>query len=180
VADLAEALFTGYAAYLAAYQIVRHPESEAVLREMIAQVPIPGRLPIGLIPRKDGWPAAFEVPSFLREAQERENFRDDYERAWLVGALLTLNDRLEAEGHFDKAPVIELVRHLRNGVAHGNRFYLRGDEPKLPADLMGDFQITKALNGQPVLFDFMESGDVFVALIAVRDHLRDLASRPVP
>ncbi|HEY3844798.1 MAG TPA: hypothetical protein VGL48_16220 [Acidimicrobiales bacterium] len=132
------------------------------------------------MPRKDGWPAAFELPHFLREAQERENFRDDYERAWLVGALLTLNDRLEVEGHFDKAPVIELVRHLRNGVAHGNRFYLRGDEPKLPAHLRGDFRITKVLNGQPVLFDFMESGDVFVALIAVRDHLRDLASRPLP
>jgi hypothetical protein len=38
-----------------------------------------------------------------------------------MGALLTLGDELSAYGYFDRAPALELLYHLRNAVAHGNR-----------------------------------------------------------
>ncbi|OXC78250.1 hypothetical protein [Caballeronia sordidicola] len=39
-----------------------------------------------------------------------------------MGALLTLGDELGARGYFDRAPILEIVYHLRNGMAHDNRF----------------------------------------------------------
>jgi hypothetical protein len=39
-----------------------------------------------------------------------------------MGALLTLGDALQVHRYFDHSPELELIYHLRNGVAHGNRF----------------------------------------------------------
>ena len=74
-------------------------------------------------------------------------------------------------GYFDRAPELELLRHLRNGVAQGNSF--RIDNPKkltkFPAhnllawaksDSKAVFEITPSLHDQPVLFDFMGPGDI--------------------
>ena len=78
---------------------------------------------------------------------------------------------LKRHGYFDRAPELELLRHLRNGVAHGNLF--RIDNPteitKFPAhnrlawvksDSKAIFEITPSLRNQPVLFDFMGPGDI--------------------
>ena len=47
-----------------------------------------------------------------------------------MGAMLTLGDELSVHGYFDRAPILELVYHLRNGVAHGNRFNITKDGKK--------------------------------------------------
>jgi hypothetical protein len=42
---------------------------------------------------------------------------DDLDRVWLVGSLLAIGDALMRHCYFDHAPELELLRHLRNGVA---------------------------------------------------------------
>jgi hypothetical protein len=80
--------------------------------------------------------------------------------------------------YFDHAPELELVYHLRNCIAHGNRFKYtdvgRKRLAKHPAHNRNAgfrtstiFEITPALNGQLVLFDFMEAGDVLDLLFSV-------------
>jgi hypothetical protein len=90
---------------------------------------------------------------------------------------------LAAEGYYDRAPVLEMVRHLRNGIAHGNRFSLRNPTelnawPAHTRDAAcrssGPFEITPDLDGSAVLFDFMGLGDVLDLLISVSTHLGDL------
>jgi hypothetical protein len=112
---------------------------------------------------------------------------------WLASALLAVGDALAKNDYFDHAPALELVRHLRNGIAHGNRFDIRVPDklkkfpahnrdvrPKNPET--GTFEITPTLHGQPVLFDFMEAGDVLELLNDVSFYLTrmGLAKPPRP
>ena len=108
----------------------------------------------------------------------RPDYREIHDRFWLSGALLTLGDELAKESYFDRKPDLEFIRHLRNGVGHGNRFNLQGAEPRRPAHFTGPdrrfmpdgtttppgqqhtFTITPALNQQEVLFGFIGPGDV--------------------
>ena len=46
----------------------------------------------------------------------------DFDKVWLVGALLAVGDALGAHQYFGHIPEAEVIRHLRNGVAHGNKF----------------------------------------------------------
>jgi hypothetical protein len=107
---------------------------------------------------------------------------DELDRAWLGSALIVLGDRLAAEGYFDRAPILETVRHLRNGIGHGNRFELRNPSelarwPAHTRDAASSsptgtaFEIRSDLDGTPVLFDFMGPGDVVDLLISVGTHL---------
>jgi len=83
-------------------------------------------------------------------------------RVWLTGSLLALGDTLNEHRYFDRAPVLELVYHLRNGIAHGNRFKFTTTGlkrlKKYPAHNRDAwfskmiFEIAPALNGQVVLF----------------------------
>src|SRR5258708_40075092 len=105
----------------------------------------------------------------------------DLERLWLVGALLTIGDALEKQSYFDHAPELELVRRLRNGVAHGNTFRIKLKLlAKFPAhnrlawvknDSKAEFEITPNLQNQPVLFDFMGPGDILHLLMSVSLYL---------
>jgi hypothetical protein len=60
---------------------------------------------------------------------------DELARVWLVGALLTVGDALARHHYFDRAPELELLRHLRNGVADGNVFNIDNPDTlaKFPA-----------------------------------------------
>jgi hypothetical protein len=176
VGQLAERLYGEYASYLAALAVARHRASEVVVNALVAENRGPARVPTYPIPRSDGSEHWFHLVHYFRVAQQSDEFHREYERLWLVGALLTLNDRLEDEGLFDGSPELELVKHLRNGVAHGNRFEVRV-EPKPPAHLDGKFRVTRALHRQPVLFEFIGPGDVCDLLIAVGQHLLTRAER---
>jgi hypothetical protein len=84
-----------------------------------------------------------------------------------------VGDELSKHGYFDKTPELELFRHLRNGISHGNVFNLGKGEPKQPAKFKR-FEITPALHGQSVLFEFMNTGDLFDLFDHVKAHLRGL------
>ena len=83
--------------------------------------------------------------------------------------LLTLGDTLAASGYFDHASELELVRHIRNGIAHDNRYNIesRGAKglSKRPAHnhltangAAFQIEVVSALQGRQVLWCFMEWG----------------------
>src|SRR5205085_11438992 len=83
--------------------------------------------------------------------------------------LLTLGDTLAASGYFDHASELELVRHIRNGIAHVNRYNIesRGAKglSKRPAHnhltangAAFQIEVVSALHGRQVLWCFMEGG----------------------
>lgn len=106
---------------------------------------------------------------YLDLLREDQSLQGDFLRTWAMGALLMLGDELAKpqHGYFDHAPILELVYHLRNGVAHGNRFNITMDgrkrlakhaahnrdaDVKSPLGTM--YKITPSLTG-PILFDFI-------------------------
>ncbi len=178
VGQLAEALHGGYMSHAGMGVLLAHPAGSAAIERLEAENPGPAIVPIAPVLRKDGTSIWYSLSHYLRKSTARA-FSETFERLWLGGALITLGDALAAQGYFDRGPDLELVRHLRNGVAHGNRFHLLNEEPRRLARftgpeqrLMSDgvtstppgdaitFEITSGLHGQQVLFDFMGAGDV--------------------
>lgn len=187
VSRTAQRLASGYYAFLVAHLVAVNPQSINSLPPAKAL----GEDPIGEIKRKDGTAHTLNLRHYLDLLREDRGLQREVLRAWAMGALLTLGDELSAHGYFDRAPVLELVYHLRNGVAHGNRFKItergrnrlaqypannRSTAVKSPAGVV--YEITAALSG-PVLFDFMGPADVIDLLQSVEVHLSKAAgARP--
>ena len=175
-AQLASLLRFGLYAHAAAVELGRDPRVLSLARLTEDD----GR-PIGAVSCKDGLSRPFDLKYALDLIGTEPALRDEMDRAWCVSSLVLLGDRLLAEGYYDRAPVLEMVRHLRNGVAHGNRFTLRYPDElkKWPAHTRGaacqdsaPFEVTPDLDGAEVLFDFMGPGDVLDLLISVSTYLR--------
>lgn len=176
--QLAERLAQGYYAHLAALSVAADPRAV-----QLAPQTLPGHIvPIGTVKRKDGTAHAFDFRLFLHRAGTDVLITSELERVWLAGSLLKLGDVLAQHQYFDRAPELELLRHLRNGIAHGNRF--RIDNPanlsKFPAhnrdawvksDTKAVFEITPMVQGHTVLFDYMGAGDVLDLLMSVGLYL---------
>lgn len=106
-----------YFAHVASMYVARHPQAEA-----FAPPVEPGQIvPVIRIRRRDGNDMIMWFNHYLKEAND-PNARDDFDKVWLQGALLTVGDALRAHKYFGHEPEAEIVRHLRNGIAHGNRF----------------------------------------------------------
>ena len=184
VGQLAQELHTGYLAYAASRELLAHPRIETVVAAMRDANTGPAAVPIGSINRGDGSEIVYDLNHAIEVVGRSAEYQNVYDRLWLAGAILTVGDALAAEEYFDKGPDLELMRHLRNGVAHGNRFNLRRGEPRRPAHFTGPdqrffdggttpkgegrfFEITPASHGKVVLFDFMGPGDVVDLLMFV-------------
>jgi len=176
--QLAERLAAGYCTHLAAIFIASEPRAEQLAPEVLPRQ----NVPTGSIKRKDGTKHTFHFVHYLRVARTSLAMRNELEQVWLAGSLLKLGDVLAQNQYFDRAPELELIRHLRNGIAHGNRF--RIDKPenltRFPAhnrdawvksDTKAVFEITKNLQDQPVLFEYMEAGDVLDVLLSAGLYL---------
>ncbi len=70
----------------------------------------------------------------------------------------------------DQSPEFEFLRHLRNGVSHGNIFAFQHGEPKRLAAFK-QFTISPALQGQTILFDYIPAGDLFDLLDYIKTHV---------
>jgi hypothetical protein len=178
VGRLAERMAQGYYAHSAAISVASDPRAEA----LVPSTPPGFVVPVGYVIRKDGTQHVCHFRHFLHLAATDADLARDLPRIWLAGSLLSLGDALTQHAYFDRAPELELLRHLRNGIAHGNVF--RIDNPanlsKVPAhnrdawvksDLKTVFEITPTLQGRPVLFDFMDPGDVLDILMSVGLYL---------
>ncbi len=178
VGQLAEALYGDYMSHAGMGVLLAHPAGLAAIERLEAENRGPAIVPIAPVLRNDGTSIWYSISHYLRQSKTQA-FSETFERLWVGGALLTLGDALAAEEYFDRGPDLELVRHLRNGIAHGNRFNLRNGEPRRLARftgpdqrLMSDgvtstppgdantFEITPGLQGQQVLFGFMGAGDI--------------------
>jgi hypothetical protein len=188
VSQTAQRLASGYYAFLVAHLVAVNPQSINSLPPAKSL----GEGPIGEIKRKDGTAHTLNLRHHLDLLREDHGLQRELLRAWAMGALLALGDELKANRYFDRAPVLELVYHLRNGVAHGNRFNINKDGKdrlarypahnrsavvRSPAGVV--YEITPCLSG-PLLFDFMGPADVIDLLQSVEVHLSKAAgARPV-
>jgi hypothetical protein len=180
VAQLARDMAVGYASHITAWRMPPKIDPNAFVKFIAENLG-------GSVPRKNGPPFTFDTQDTFYEAVVRDTIREEFPRIWLTGALLAVGDALKENNYFDHAPELELIYHLRNGVAHGNRFAITNLErlAKHPATnsacyKYSIFEVTAALDGQPVLFDFMEAGDVLDLLFSVADHLDDIVRRASP
>lgn len=178
VGILAQRLANGYYAHIAAMHVASDARAELLIPESM-----PGTsVSLGFVSRKDGTQHAFDFRHYLRLATSDPEITSELPKIWLAGALLTLGDCLAIHHYFDRSPILEFVRHLRNGIAHGNRF--RIDNPKslinYPAHtkdalIKGDsghtFEILPNLNGQEVLFNYLAPANVLDAILSVGLYL---------
>ena len=176
--QFAERMGQGYYVHMAVIGVASDPRAMALIPDLR-----PGYdVPVGFVRRKDGSEIGYWYDHFLEQAQTNPTMAAELERVWLTGALLAVGDAVSDCNYFDRAPELELLRHLRNGVAHGNRF--RIDNPtglaKFPAhnklawvknDTGAEFEVTPSHQGQTVLFDFMGPGDVIDLLMSVGVYL---------
>lgn len=180
-----QVLYNGYLGYVGATTIVRHPYAQDVVKRLEDENSGPAPVPIEQIVRQDGSAAYFDLSHAVRNITTSVDYREIHDRLWLGGALLALGDELTRASYFDRRPDLEFIRHLRNGVAHGNKFHFCNGEPRRPAHFTGPdqrlmpngtitppgqrrtFEITFALQGKTVLFDFLGPGDICDLLLFV-------------
>jgi hypothetical protein len=117
VGQLAERMIKQYFAHHAAIQIARDIRSD----QLIPQVEAGQIVPVFRIVGNDGSAMTAHFPLFLQASRDPE-VQTDFDKVWLVGALLTVGNALGAHQYFGHMPEAEIIRHLRNGVAHGNKF----------------------------------------------------------
>jgi hypothetical protein len=181
VGRMAQRLGSGYYAFLVAHFVAVNPKS-------INSLPpekVLGEDPTGEIKRKDGTFHTFNLRFYLDLLREDESLQGRFLRTWTMGALLTLGDELAKPEHdyFDHAPILELVYHLRNGMAHGNRFNVtlagkkrlakyeaHNRHAAVKSPLGTVYEITPNSKG-PILFDFIGAADVIDLLQSVEVYL---------
>jgi hypothetical protein len=178
--QMAHRMVEGYYMHLAAIHVAKDPRA-IFLSPTVEQGQM---VPIGRIRHKDGTRHEFHFTQYLAQAGTNPAIAEDLDRVWLVGALLTIGDALKRHSYFDHAPELELLYHLRNGVAHGNTFSINVKRlHKYPAhnrlawvrsDSKVEFEITPNLQNQTVLFDFMAPGDILHLLMSVSRYLTQM------
>jgi hypothetical protein len=187
IGRLAHRMGQGYYAHKAALTVAANAGAAVFAPSLKPDSPPP----IAHVYRNDGSSHTYNFPHYLDMATSDPLVSRDLERVWIVGAMLTLGDALKDNKYFDNAPELELVRHLRNGIAHGNRFKI--DSPKWLIKFPAHnklayvkpsggtiFEITAQLDRSPVLFDFMGPADCIDLLFSVEVYLlrMGLGERP--
>lgn len=127
------------------------------------------------ISRKDGTLyEGLDVSNSIRLIRYNKQYSLELPAVIVITVVSYIGEALAQNQYFDKTPQLEFFRHLRNALSHGNKFHFRNDEPSRPA-YFRTFRISRSLNGQPVLYEFMSLGDVLDLLDHVEAHLRKLS-----
>jgi len=122
VATLAQRMVSQFFSHHAALYVARDPRAQ----KFAPPIETGQHVPVLKIPRRDGNAMIMSFDHYLAEVRKPET-RQDFDKVWLIGALLMVGDALGANKYFGRIPEAEIIRHLRNGVAHGNRFSFRRD-----------------------------------------------------
>jgi hypothetical protein len=139
---------------------------------------------VGMAKKKNGESHQFLKASWLDHDAFTEHIQRDLDRIWLTGALIYSGDALHTHGYFDRSPCLELIRHLRNAAAHNNRFRIKNPKSldRHPAHTRSGpkgyqtnsvFEVTPAMDGTELMWDFMESGDILGAIISAGYYLHE-------
>jgi hypothetical protein len=122
VATLAQRMVSQFFSHHAALCIARDTRAQ----KFAPPIETGQHVPVLKIPRRDGSAMIMSFDHYLAESRKPET-KQDFDKVWLIGALLTVGDALGANKYFGNIPEAEIIRHLRNGVAHGNRFRFSSD-----------------------------------------------------
>jgi hypothetical protein len=124
--------------------------------------------------RRDGtYYEGLDVWRSVDGVQDDPDFNLNSLRVWFMVALSAIGQSAAENAYFDRSPELEFLRHLRNGVSHGNRFNLHPGQPSRTASFKS-FVIDASLNGSPVLFEFISTGDLMDLFDHLEGHLRSL------
>jgi hypothetical protein len=118
-------LAQGCYAYEALSLVAIHPKAQLI----VPDVPV-GQGAQGKLVRRDGTSHSFDMRHYLNLAKDHAITNQYILRSWYSGALITAGDLLTGHSYFDRQPEFELVYHLRNGAAHGNRFNITSNGEK--------------------------------------------------
>ncbi len=124
----------------------------------------------------------YSIPNYgplIEQLRGNPQFNIDYMGLLLQSMVIQIGDMLSKNGYFEKAPELEFYRHLRNALGHGNRFHFLPGEPKRLARFQNR-EITIALQGSQVFFNFMGPGDVFELWEHIEGHLRATSTTGAP
>jgi hypothetical protein len=154
---------------------VQHPRREEIITDILG-FDRGSTLRLGMRddPAKPGQPVYYEgldVWESIDSVVASADFNLYFLSVWFMVVLSAVGQIASDNGYWDCTPELELLRHLRNGVSHGNRFNLHQGQPSRPAHF-GSHQLTQQNNGDTVLFEFMSPGDLFSFLDHIEAHLR--------
>jgi hypothetical protein len=122
VATLAQRMVSQFFSHHAALYVAR----DTRVQKFAPPIETGQHVPVLKIPRRDGSAMIMSFDHYLAEGRKPET-KQDFDKVWLIGALLMVGDALGTNEYFGHIPEAEIIRHLRNGVAHGNRFSFRPD-----------------------------------------------------
>jgi hypothetical protein len=158
--------------------VARHPKAELIVPDEPVGEGIQGTLL-----RNDGTFHLFDMRYYLSLGINDPDSNEQLLLASYASVLITTADLLSGCGYFNHSPEFELIYHLRNGLAHGNKFTITQSGKRrlsrYPAFLRSfngaeKYHISEHLNGSGVLFDFVGPGDVVDILTLTAERLRQL------
>jgi hypothetical protein len=184
VGVMAQRLASEYYTHVAALHVAADPRATT-----FAPPVEPGEMVSVLrVPRDDGTCHKFAFDHFIADVKKPE-LLEDFKRSWLASSLLRIGDALGEHDYFHHAPEAELVRHLRNGVAHKNRLHFEMKNKKVVDPITGklrypahnrrytkaltmrEYVIDTDLQGDAVLFDYGGPAAILDILTALGWHL---------
>jgi hypothetical protein len=185
-AGVARDLISGFYALRTALDVAGLRDAQNLIRSTRSR-PQPALDSVGKLKRRNGAQHEYSRMHYLKRLHESPQIAEGIERSWLAAGILQLGELLAKGNYFDRSPELELFRHLRNGVAHGNVFSIlasakldekpahnRSIHRENPA--MSSLEITHRVNGTTVLFEFMDRADVLNLFFFVGAHLSLLAN----